>query len=446
MFAPTIGATESCSILPIMPIIVHQRFDAGVTNLMANKIRILIVDDVQEGREMLQRLLDFEPDMEVVGFATTGLEAIEKAQILKPDVILMDINMPDMDGITATERITELVSVSVVMISVQSDRDYMRQAMRVGAIDYLPKPPSADELYSTVRNAYARKPVARIDDSKDKQRIDGEGKLVVVYSPQGGAGVTTLAVNVAVGLMDEQHRTVLVDADVQFGDAAIHLAVDMERNIIHLAKAADDLDAELIDTVLVRHGSGLRVLTAPKSTLDALDGRTITADNVEKIIKALLKQYSYVVVNTPITIDAVTVRLFLLADLLLLVGIPTLPAARNILEVMKLFDQSEEFDKSKVVFVLNRVPTDRKSGAIEPEEIAKALRLQIQAIIPSAEKQMMKSVNRGAPIIVEETQSPGKELRQLVEVLRTHLISEDDLIDTISPQPKQKRGGFLGRS
>ncbi|PJF39115.1 MAG: hypothetical protein CUN55_15270 [Phototrophicales bacterium] len=409
---------------------------------MANKIRILIVDDVQEGREMLQRLLDFEPDMEVVGFATTGVEAIEKAQELKPDVILMDINMPDMDGITATERITALVPVSVVMISVQSDRDYMRRAMRVGAIDYLPKPPSADELYSTVRNAYARKPVPRKDEPKERQKIAGNGKLIVVYSPQGGSGVTTVAVNVAVGLMDEMHRTVLVDADVQFGDAAIHLAVDMERNILHLAKAANELDPELIDAVLVRHGSGLRVLTAPKSVLDALDSRDFNADTVEKIVRALLGQYAYVVVNTPTMIDPVTVRLFLLADLLLLVGVPTLPAARNIVEVMKLFDQSEEFNRDKIVFALNRIPTDRKSGAIEPEEIAKVLRLQIHAMIPSAEKQMMKSVNRGTPVIVEDNQSPGKELRQLVEVLRARLADNEEAVESVTAQP-QKRGGFL---
>lgn len=409
---------------------------------MADKIRILIVDDVQEGREMLQRLLDFEADMEVVGFATTGLEAIEKAQSLRPDVILMDINMPDMDGITATERITDLVPVSVVMISVQSDRDYMRQAMRVGAIDYLPKPPSADELYSTVRNAYQRKPIIAVQEPTTTTHAEGDGKLIVVYSPQGGAGVTTLAVNVSVGLMDEQHRTVLVDADIQFGDSAIHLAVDMERNITHLAKSADDLDPELVDTVLVRHGSGLRVLTAPKSTLDALDSREINADSMEKIINSLLGQYSYVIVNTAISIDAIAVRLFLLADVLLLVGVPTLPAARNILEVMKLFDQSEEFDKEKIVFALNRVPTDRRSGAIESDEISKALRLPIQAVIPSAEKAMMRSVNRGAPVIVEDNQSPGKELRQLVDVLRSRLAGDEDPMDIVSDQPK--RGGLFG--
>ena len=125
---------------------------------MSGKIRILIVDDVQEGRDMLTRLLSFEPDMEVVGYASTGSEAIERAQELLPDVILMDINMPDMDGITATEQISQLIATSVVMISVQSDRDYMRRAMRVGAVDFLPKPPSADELYATVRTAFESVP------------------------------------------------------------------------------------------------------------------------------------------------------------------------------------------------------------------------------------------------------------------------------------------------
>ena len=81
------------------------------------KIRILIVDDVPESRDGLERLLSFEPDFDVIGKAGTGAEALDMAQDLLPDVILMDINMPDMDGITATEKITKIVPTSVVMIS-----------------------------------------------------------------------------------------------------------------------------------------------------------------------------------------------------------------------------------------------------------------------------------------------------------------------------------------
>lgn len=160
------------------------------------KIRIMIVDDVVESQKNLSRLLSFEPDMEVIGFASTGLQALEEAQKILPDVILMDINMPDMDGITATQEITKLIPCSVIMISVQSDRDYMRRAMRAGAVDFLPKPPSAEELYATVRNAHERRPSFSAPTTQgggEKNLNDMpqvSGKIVVVYSPQGGAGVT----------------------------------------------------------------------------------------------------------------------------------------------------------------------------------------------------------------------------------------------------------------
>lgn len=406
---------------------------------MSGNIRILIVDDVQEGRDMLTRLLSFEPDMEVVGYATTGSEAIEQAVELQPDVILMDINMPDMDGITATEQISQMIATSVVMISVQSDKDYMRRAMRGGAVDFLSKPPSADELYATVRSAYERKPAAKGPlggaAGGDKQK-KSSGKVIVVYSPQGGAGVTSFAVNIAAGIMDEQHRTVLVDADMQFGDAAIHLAVDMERNITNLAQSADDLDTDLIENVLVTHGTGLRVLTAPKSTQDA---DAVNADALEKIIEALCDRFSYVVVDTSLYLDEIMARLFRIADALVLIGLPTLPAVRNVKEVLTLLNHFEEFDNEKIIFALNRVPTDRKSGAFEPDDIAKALRLEIAAIVPSAEKQMLRSVNRGVPAVVNDSQSPGKEILQLVEVLRRHL-SDDDEELVAEPQQEQKRG------
>ena len=71
---------------------------------MADKIRVIIVDDIAETRENIRKLLQFESDVEVVGVARTGREGIEVAKETKPDVVLMDINMPDMDGIAATEK------------------------------------------------------------------------------------------------------------------------------------------------------------------------------------------------------------------------------------------------------------------------------------------------------------------------------------------------------
>ena len=122
--------------------------------MAADKIRVLIVDDIAETRENVRKLLQFESDVEVVGTARTGKEGIQLAMEMNPDVVLMDINMPDIDGITATENIRQQSPhIQVVILSVQGDPNYMRRAMLAGARDFLTKPPMGDELISAIKRA-----------------------------------------------------------------------------------------------------------------------------------------------------------------------------------------------------------------------------------------------------------------------------------------------------
>jgi pilus assembly protein CpaE len=185
---------------------------------MPEKNRVLVVDDVAETRENIRKLLQFEADIEVVGTARTGREAVQLAEELRPDVILMDINMPDMDGISATELIRQRNPVSqIIILSVQGDPNYMRRAMLAGARDFLTKPPMADELISAVRRAGE---MARVEKAKAVQSAVSvstvaqpvlgtsltDGRVIMVYSPKGGTGVTTIAVNLAITLNnDETH-------------------------------------------------------------------------------------------------------------------------------------------------------------------------------------------------------------------------------------------------
>src|SRR3981081_4895739 len=129
---------------------------------MADKIRILVVDDIAETRENLAKLIGFESDMVIVGSAGGGQEAVEFAKKERPDVILMDINMPDMDGITATEIIANTVPESpIIMMSVQGARDYRRRSMLAGAREFLVKPFSADELVNAIRHVHELEKVKR---------------------------------------------------------------------------------------------------------------------------------------------------------------------------------------------------------------------------------------------------------------------------------------------
>jgi len=122
---------------------------------MGTKIRVLLADDHAVLRSGLRALLNLEPDFEVVGEASTGREAVELAQKLKPDVIVMDITMPEMDGMQAAEEIQRLGLPSrLVMLTVHAEEDYLFQALRLGASGYVLKSSADTDLMEAIRSAH----------------------------------------------------------------------------------------------------------------------------------------------------------------------------------------------------------------------------------------------------------------------------------------------------
>lgn len=117
-------------------------------------IRLVLVDDQSTVRQGLKMRLLLESDLTVVGEASSGKEALELVQQLRPDVVLMDIEMPDMDGITATSALQGMVPQSVtVMLSIHSDHVTRARAKKAGAIAFVEKLGSAEELLSAIRQA-----------------------------------------------------------------------------------------------------------------------------------------------------------------------------------------------------------------------------------------------------------------------------------------------------
>jgi DNA-binding NarL/FixJ family response regulator len=115
-------------------------------------IRVLIADDHTIVRAGLRAVLDSEPDIEVVGEAATGTEVIERAAEIRPDVILMDIQMPDVNGIEATRRILEIdPEVGVVVLTMFEDDDSVFSAMRAGAKGYVLKGAPPSEILKVLR-------------------------------------------------------------------------------------------------------------------------------------------------------------------------------------------------------------------------------------------------------------------------------------------------------
>ena len=122
---------------------------------MKSSISILVVDDHALVREGLKRLLLLQPDFEVIGEASNGREAIEQADALLPDILLIDISMPKLNGLDATARIKRThPDIHIIIISMYAHEEYVWQALQVGASGYLLKSASAEELTVAIRSVH----------------------------------------------------------------------------------------------------------------------------------------------------------------------------------------------------------------------------------------------------------------------------------------------------
>lgn len=118
-------------------------------------IRVLIVDDQIIVRQGLQSLLDSKPDLQVVGDAENGQNAIEKVEALQPDVVLMDVRMPVMDGVAATRMISHrFPGTKILVLTTFDDDEYISQAMQFGAMGYLLKDTPSEELAQAIRSVH----------------------------------------------------------------------------------------------------------------------------------------------------------------------------------------------------------------------------------------------------------------------------------------------------
>ncbi|MGZ9221885.1 MAG: response regulator [Anaerolineales bacterium] len=398
------------------------------------KVRVMIVDDVSETRENVRKLLQFESDVDVVGVARTGKEAIQLSLDLNPDVVLMDINMPDMDGISATEAIrSKQPAVQVVILSVQGDQNYMRRAMLAGARDFLTKPPMGDELISAIRRAGS---MAQSERAKSAQvqvtPIVGNvgsmaagygstrGKVVTIYSPKGGVGCTTLAVNLALTLHNEDTRVALVDGNLQFGDVAVFLNEQGKNTIIDLAPRAEELDPEIVEEVMLKHAaSGLHILAAPSRPEYA---EKVSSAQFGRVLEYLRQMYSYVIVDTAALLTDVTLAAIDVSDLVVLITTQDIPSIKNCRLFLDL-SKTLGIDRERILFVMNRF--DKRIN-ITPDRVTENLKQEVVSVIPLDEGTATKAVNRGVPFVLDNKNQPAaRGVFSLAESVRARVAAQE---------------------
>jgi len=156
------------------------------------RIRVLVADDHTVVRAGIRLLLESETDIEVVGEAKDGQEAVQKAQQLAPDIVLMDLAMPGMGGLEAMQRITQAsAGVRILVLTMHENDEYFFQALNAGASGYLLKETSPDELVAALRAVsqggvfiYPSLAGRLLDDYLRRMRAGGEEKVLSQLTPR----------------------------------------------------------------------------------------------------------------------------------------------------------------------------------------------------------------------------------------------------------------------
>ena len=184
-------------------------------------VRVLIVDDQQIIQQGLVTILKYQPGIQVVGTAANGREALEQALKLRPDVVLMDVRMPILDGVAATAHLRqELPECRVLMLTTFDDEEYVLEALRAGATGYLLKDIPGQELAHTIRSVYAgifqldraaaEKLLANLSPARPGQLLSPPGK----NEPAPPAGSASLSSNPPGGLKAGK-KTDLTERELQ---------------------------------------------------------------------------------------------------------------------------------------------------------------------------------------------------------------------------------------
>ena len=374
-----------------------------------------------DGLPELREALAQHPDLEVVGWSDHVAQAAGALAGGHLDCILHGTRAESFPG-TELAAIREQTRAPVIIVAAGTANEMLEDALEADVADVLLLPQLVDNVVFAVRKAaHAKRGVPTVTKAQ-------LGRVITVFSPKGGTGKTVTAVNVAASLAKQGRRTLLLDLDLQFGDAAIVMGLEPDKTIYDLVVAPGELDIEKLAGYTSRHPCGLDVLPAP---LRPEDAELVTESKITRLLEVARECYAAIVVDTsPFFHGPMLSTLDRTDELLVICGldVPTLKNVRLALQTLELLS----FPSSRIRYVLNRANT--KVG-LSKHEVESALKVTIDAEVPS-DRVVPISVNRGQPAVLHE---PGSDFaKAIVSLAKTVLPPEQ--------KPSRRRRLSLARS
>jgi pilus assembly protein CpaE len=285
------------------------------------------------------------------------------------------------------DEIRELRALSdapLILAAYGEPNGIVEAGLSVGAADVVVLPQSAETLLFALRKA-----------SLAQGGATSGGKLVTVFSPKGGSGKTVLATNIAVAAARSGVDTLLVDLDLQCGDAALALSVPPRATIADLAGSSGDIDTEKLKAFVCKEEqTGLALLAAPKRPEEA---QILGQAEVGAILDAARNAYSALVIDSGPVFDAAVLAALDRTDELLLVCNPEITSLKNVRIGLETIDRLG-FSRDRVSIVVNRLGA---AGGVTRREIEQALEAELAFELPD-DAAVPTALNRATPAVLAD--------------------------------------------
>jgi pilus assembly protein CpaE len=370
----------------------------NIDHAEATSTRIYFTGDC-DGFSDLREALANHPELEVVGWSDHVAQAAGALAGGHLNCVLHGTRAESFPG-GEVAAIREQTRTPIIVVASSTARDLLEEALEAEVADVLVLPQLVENVVFAVRKAaHAKRQLSTVSRAK-------QGRVVTVFSPKGGTGKTVTASNLGAALAKQGRRALLLDLDLQFGDAAIVMGIEPEKTIYDLVVAPGELDIEKLAGYTTKHPCGLDILPAP---LRPEDAELITESKITRLLEVARECYDVIVVDTsPFFHGPMLATLDRTDELLVLCGldVPTLKNVRLALQTLELLS----FPSSRVRYVLNRANT--KVG-LSKREVESALKVPIQIEVPS-DRIVPISVNRGTPAVISE---PGSDFAKAMFAL-----------------------------
>src|SRR5215212_5191798 len=368
------------------------------------RVRIYVSGDC-DGLPDLREALASHPEVEVVGSAAQVAEAAATLTGGHLQVVLHATRSSTLP-VNELAALREHTRAPIILLASNGSPALLEEALEHDVADVLLLPQLTDNVAFAIRKAgHVGKRL-----SGPQQR---HGRLVTVFSPKGGTGKTVTATNMGTSLAKHWgKRALLLDLDLQFGDAAIMLGIEPEKTIYDLVTAPGELDTEKLAGYVTRHASGLDILPAP---LRPEDAELVTEAKLAQLLEVARESYDIIVVDTsPFFHGPMLATLDRTDELLLLCGldVPTIKNVRLSIQTLELLS----FPPDRIRVVLNRA---NSNVGMQRKEVESALEMGVRFEVPS-DRAVPLAVNRGNPAVLADGKSEfSRAVKELAKSLVT---------------------------